>query len=58
MTYILMVFAWYGLGSSSTALATSVEFNTEQACNDALDRTIKEIDGYSSSVRAYCVPKG
>lgn len=58
MTYILMVFAWYGMGSSSTALATSAEFNTEQACNAALELTIEKIDGYTTSVRAYCVPKG
>lgn len=58
MKFILMVFAWYGMGNSSTALATSVEFNTEQACNDALKITIEKIDGYSDSIRAYCVPKG
>ena len=58
MKFILMVFAWYGMGSGSSSLATSVEFNTEQACKTALERTIKEIDGYSASIRAYCVPKG
>ena len=58
MKFILMVFAWYGMGSSSTSLATSVEFNTKDACNSALERTVDEIEGYSGSVRAYCVPKG
>lgn len=58
MTYILMVFAWYGMGSSSNSFATSVEFNTEQACQTALERTIKEIDGNRATIRAYCIPKG